>query len=104
MTENSSQKINLLVETYRYVYLTELDHYTNNYDLCKSAGITFEESGYFEMWQRSKKALDNLEEYWRTALNDRIDGHTLRQELEKMKLSCVLCNEDSYHIDRILRM
>jgi hypothetical protein len=37
------------------------------------------------MWERSKKALDNLEEYLRQIIDENDGNTTLRNELEKLK-------------------
>lgn len=104
MSSITSEKVKLLVETYQYVYLTELDHDVNITDIAASAGMKFEDVGYFPMWQRSRQALDNLEEYLRVLLVDSDDGPLLRDELDKLKVFNTLAGKATSHIDRILRL
>lgn len=98
-------KVNILLETYTYVYLTELDHRENINDMnLPHKNATFENNPYFPMWERSKKALDNLEEYLRQIIDENDGDTTLRNELEKLKTFNILAEKENYYVDKILKL
>ena len=89
-----------------YVYLTELDHRENINDIVRShkGASKFEDISYFSMWERSKKALENLEEYLRLILDETDGNTTLRNELEKLKTFNTLAEKENNYIDKILKL
>jgi uncharacterized hydantoinase/oxoprolinase family protein len=106
MIKLNPSKVKTLLETYMYVYLTELDHRENINDIVSShdGKSKFEDISYFPMWQRSKKALDNLEEYLRQIIDENDGNTTLRNELEKLKTFNALAEKDNNYINKILKL
>ena len=106
MDKLNEKRAKILLETYKYVYLTELDHRENINDIVRShdGASKFEDISYFPMWERSKKALDNLEDYLRLVL-DEIDGDsTLRSEFEELKVINILEGIENHYLDRIIKL
>jgi hypothetical protein len=95
-----------LLKTYEYVYLTELDHRENINDIVASNNgeCKFEDIAYYPMWERSKKALDNLESYLILIIDKNISDTTLRYELEKLKTFNSLAEIDNFYINKILNL
>jgi uncharacterized hydantoinase/oxoprolinase family protein len=106
MIKLNSSKVKILLEIYMYVYLTELDHRENINDIVGShkGASKFEDISYFPMWQRSKKALDNLEEYLRQIIDENDGNTTLRKELEKLKTFNALAEKENNYINKILKL
>jgi uncharacterized hydantoinase/oxoprolinase family protein len=103
LNSNTTKRI---LETYMYVYLTELDHKENINDIVNSHNgeSKFEDIAYFPMWQRSNKALENLEEYLKSILDETDGNTTLRKELEKLKTFNTLSEKETTYIDKILEL
>ena len=106
MIKLTSSNVKILLETYTYVYLTELDHRENINDIVSAhkGASKFEDISYFPMWQRSKKALDNLEEYLRQIIDENDGNTTMRNELEKLKTFNALAEKDNNYINKILKL
>ncbi|MBT8587347.1 hypothetical protein G6675_03515 [Polynucleobacter paneuropaeus] len=105
MNKPKLSKVKILLETYAYVYLTELDHRENINDMNSTLkDAKFENNPYFPMWERSKKALDNLEEYLRLIIDENDGNTTLRKELEKLKTFNTLAEQENTYIDKILKI
>ena len=106
MIKLNSSKVKTLLETYMYVYLTELDHRENINDMNSghNGEFKFEDNPYFLMWERSKKALDNLEEYLRQIIDEQDGNTTLRNELEKLKTFNALAKKENNYLNKILKL
>jgi len=102
----NSNIVEKILETYEYIFLTELDHMENINDLHSNFedGDKFEDSPYYPMWERSKKALDNFEEYLKLILDENDGNTTLRKELEKLKTFNVLSEKENNYINKILKI
>ncbi|MBT8528310.1 hypothetical protein G6711_02765 [Polynucleobacter paneuropaeus] len=98
------EAINKLLETYQYVYLTELDHRENIKSICEEAGIELENCAYYPMWERSKKALSSLEDLIKLNLDKTLNGLCLRNQLEKHRTLFLLENKDIRYIEKILKL
>jgi len=96
--------VSKLLETYQYVYLTELDHKENIRDISEGSGIDWKDCSYYPMWQRSNKALSALEDLIKNMLDKDLNGSLLRSELEKHRTFLLLQNKDISYVEKILKL
>lgn len=84
-----------------------MDHRENIADIvssCDDPTVKPEDISYYTMWQRSKAALENLQDFLSQILDLHLEETTMRQEIQFLKTFALLEGKETFYIDKMLKL